>query len=105
MVRVVHDALFTKSRESIDSGDLFQCLSLQVWVAHSAGGALTTDLPIFSLSPQEYITQIGQYIMTLPQYLEPFTESDGDSTTTRRLAINTAVRYSRLPYTKIIGKS
>ncbi|XP_064095450.1 conserved oligomeric Golgi complex subunit 7-like [Macrobrachium nipponense] len=25
----------------------------------------------FSFSPQEYITQIGQYLMTLPQHLEP----------------------------------
>lgn len=26
----------------------------------------------FSLSPQEYITQIGQYILTIPQHIEPF---------------------------------
>ncbi|XP_017783413.1 PREDICTED: conserved oligomeric Golgi complex subunit 7 [Nicrophorus vespilloides] len=31
-----------------------------------------SDLPEYSLSPQEYITQIGQYLMTLPQHLEPF---------------------------------
>lgn len=30
------------------------------------------DLPDYSFSPQEYITQIGQYLMTLPQHLEPF---------------------------------
>lgn len=27
-------------------------------MSESAGGALTTDLPTFSLSPQEYITQV-----------------------------------------------
>ncbi|XP_077289447.1 conserved oligomeric Golgi complex subunit 7 [Arctopsyche grandis] len=32
------------------------------------------DLPDFSLSPQEYITQVGQYLMTLPQHLEPLLE-------------------------------
>ncbi|XP_018329117.1 conserved oligomeric Golgi complex subunit 7 isoform X2 [Agrilus planipennis] len=30
------------------------------------------DLPDYSFSPQEYITQIGLYLMTLPQHLEPF---------------------------------
>ncbi|XP_063631853.1 uncharacterized protein LOC134803076 [Cydia splendana] len=41
--------------------------SLNVW---SDNDALSTDLPDFSLSPQEYITEIGQYLMTLPQHLE-----------------------------------
>ncbi|XP_066248690.1 conserved oligomeric Golgi complex subunit 7 [Euwallacea similis] len=31
-----------------------------------------TDMPDYSFSPQEYITQIGQYLMELPQHLEPF---------------------------------
>lgn len=29
------------------------------------------SLPEFSFTPQEYITQIGQYLLTLPQHLEP----------------------------------
>ena len=66
----------------------------------SAGGALTADLPTFSLSPQEYITQVGQYIMTLPQYLEPFCEDHSAAL----LAISTAVKHSRLPYTKKQGQ-
>ncbi|CAB3232252.1 unnamed protein product [Arctia plantaginis] len=40
---------------------------LSVW---SNNDALATDLPDFALSPQEYITEIGQYLMTLPQHLE-----------------------------------
>ncbi|CAG5036761.1 unnamed protein product [Parnassius apollo] len=40
---------------------------LPVW--HN-NDALSTDLPDFALSPQEYITEIGQYLMTLPQHLE-----------------------------------
>lgn len=33
---------------------------------------LSSDLPDYSYVPQEYITQIGQYLMNLPQLLEPF---------------------------------
>lgn len=40
---------------------------LPVW---SNNDALSMDLPDFALSPQEYITEIGQYLMTLPQHLE-----------------------------------
>ncbi|XP_037875680.1 conserved oligomeric Golgi complex subunit 7 isoform X1 [Bombyx mori] len=40
---------------------------LAVW---SNNDALSTDLPDFAISPQEYITEIGQYLMTLPQHLE-----------------------------------
>uniref|UniRef100_T1PIT1 Conserved oligomeric Golgi complex subunit 7 n=1 Tax=Musca domestica TaxID=7370 RepID=T1PIT1_MUSDO len=29
------------------------------------------DMPAFSFAPQESITQIGQYLLTLPQHLEP----------------------------------
>ncbi|XP_026499513.2 conserved oligomeric Golgi complex subunit 7 [Vanessa tameamea] len=42
---------------------------LSVW--HN-NDALSTDLPDFALSPQEYITEIGQYLMTLPQHLEMY---------------------------------
>lgn len=35
------------------------------------GGSLA-DLPDYSFVPQEYITQIGQYLMNLPQLLDPF---------------------------------
>jgi hypothetical protein len=29
------------------------------------------DLPDYSFAPQEYITQVGQFLLTLPQHLEP----------------------------------
>lgn len=29
-----------------------------MWTSSSAGGAMTSDLPTFSLSPQEYITKV-----------------------------------------------
>ncbi|KAL5285816.1 COG7 family protein [Megaselia abdita] len=34
-------------------------------------GSNSADLPAFSFAPQENITQIGQYLLTLPQHLEP----------------------------------
>ena len=44
-----------------------------VWSSTSAGSdSLEFDMPEFGFSPQEYITQIGQYLMTLPQHLEPY---------------------------------
>lgn len=42
---------------------------------------LSTDLPDYSFAPQEYITQVGQYLMTLPQHLEPFLLRDNPSLT------------------------
>ncbi|ALC46617.1 Cog7 [Drosophila busckii] len=35
---------------------------------HNSAGL---DMPTFSFAPQECITQIGQYLLTLPQHLEP----------------------------------
>lgn len=42
---------------------------------------LSLDLPDYSFAPQEYITQVGQYLMTLPQHLEPFLLRDNPSLT------------------------
>uniref|UniRef100_A0A6P7F1E8 Conserved oligomeric Golgi complex subunit 7 n=1 Tax=Diabrotica virgifera virgifera TaxID=50390 RepID=A0A6P7F1E8_DIAVI len=44
--------------------------SPQTWSQYD--GAAVSDLPDYSFAPQEYITQIGQYLMILPQHLEPF---------------------------------
>ncbi|XP_054164004.1 conserved oligomeric Golgi complex subunit 7-like [Oppia nitens] len=47
------------------------------------------DMHSFSLSPQEYITQIGQYLLTIPQHLEPFVLEDN-------IAFKVALKYIRL---------
>ncbi|XP_013073398.2 conserved oligomeric Golgi complex subunit 7-like isoform X1 [Biomphalaria glabrata] len=65
---------------------------MEIWTSQSAGGALTSDLPTFSLSPQEYITKVGQYLMTLPQHLDPFTLQDSP-------ALTVALKHGRLPFT------
>lgn len=66
--------------------------NMEIWTSETGGSALTADLPTFSLSPQEYITKVGQYLMTLPQQLEPFTLQDNPT-----LAV--AVKHGKLPYT------
>ncbi|XP_053401502.1 conserved oligomeric Golgi complex subunit 7-like isoform X2 [Mercenaria mercenaria] len=70
---------------------------MEIWMSKSAGGALTSDLPTFSLSPQEYMTKIGQFLMTLPQHLEPFTMEDNQ-------AVLVALKYGKLPYTDETGQ-
>merc|ERR1712183_32414 len=52
--------------------------SLPIWAATTTGqGTLnTTDMPDFSFSPSEYITCVGEYLMTLPQHLEPYMSQD-----------------------------
>ena len=48
-------------------------------------------MPVFSFVPQEYITQIGQYLMTLPQHLEPYMSHDNP-------ALDRAFRERVFPY-------
>merc|ERR1712029_341256 len=51
---------------------------LDLWGAQTAGeGTMeSATLPDFSFSPGEYITCIGEYLMTLPQHLEPYMSQD-----------------------------
>merc|ERR1712018_479883 len=64
----------------------------EIWRSVSAGSdSKSTDMPVFSFVPQEYITQIGQYLMTLPQHLEPYMANDN-------LALSRAFRERTFPY-------
>jgi hypothetical protein len=59
------------------SSQLEKLPGLDAWKAEGGGQlSLDTDLPEFSFSPQEYITQTGEYLMTLPQHLEPYMTGD-----------------------------
>ncbi|KAJ8961428.1 hypothetical protein NQ318_014675 [Aromia moschata] len=53
--------------------------SPQTWAQYTNSTLHNSDLPDYSFTPQEYITQIGQYLMTLPQHLEPFLFRDNPS--------------------------
>ncbi|XP_072035028.1 conserved oligomeric Golgi complex subunit 7-like [Amphiura filiformis] len=68
---------------------LAQISNMEIW--QTEGDMLSADLPMFSLSPLEYITKIGQYVMTLPQQLEPFTTQENP-------ALEKALQVGKLPY-------
>lgn len=64
---LVYDVLISKVR---------QCLSdvsrLPIWSSVEEQGAF--PLPTFSAYPQSYVTSVGEYLLTLPQQLEPLAE-------------------------------
>ncbi|KFQ77454.1 Conserved oligomeric Golgi complex subunit 7, partial [Phoenicopterus ruber ruber] len=64
---------------------------MEGWSSGGIGETLTDDLPNFSLTPLEYISNIGQYIMSLPLHLEPFVTQE-DS------ALELALHAGKLPY-------
>ncbi|XP_076250469.1 conserved oligomeric Golgi complex subunit 7 isoform X2 [Rhynchophorus ferrugineus] len=51
----------------------------ETWTQFDTSLLHNSNMPDYSFSPQEYITQIGQYLMTLPQHLEPFLFSENPS--------------------------
>jgi len=60
------------------SVQLEQIPALQIWAATTSGQSSleTAEMPEFSLSPSEYITCVGEFLMTLPQHLEPYMSQD-----------------------------
>ncbi|XP_053132642.1 conserved oligomeric Golgi complex subunit 7 [Hemicordylus capensis] len=70
---------------------LLQVAKMEGWSASGTGEMLTDDLPDFSLTPLEYISNIGQYIMALPLHLEPFVTQE-DS------ALELALHAGKLPF-------
>uniref|UniRef100_A0A915KRP8 Conserved oligomeric Golgi complex subunit 7 n=1 Tax=Romanomermis culicivorax TaxID=13658 RepID=A0A915KRP8_ROMCU len=50
-----------------------------LWSSEKIGEALNDKLPSFSLAPQEYVTKIGQYLMTLAHHLEPYLSQENPS--------------------------
>jgi hypothetical protein len=51
----------------------------------------SVNVPLFAFAPQEYITKIGQYLLTLPQNFEPFTMQDNAN-------LIVALHKGKLPY-------
>ncbi|XP_067057040.1 conserved oligomeric Golgi complex subunit 7-like isoform X1 [Acropora muricata] len=85
------DIIFIQIRQQ-----LAQTPKLQVWSAKSpeSGAALSDELPTFSLSPLGYITHIGDYLLTLPQQLEPFITQDNPG-------LAAAMKAGNLPFPDI----
>ncbi|KAH0631726.1 hypothetical protein JD844_019476 [Phrynosoma platyrhinos] len=64
---------------------------MEGWSTGGSGEMLTDDLPNFSLTPLEYISNIGQYLLSLPLHLEPFVTQE-DS------ALELALHAGKLPF-------
>ncbi|KAG8557810.1 hypothetical protein GDO81_016734 [Engystomops pustulosus] len=64
---------------------------MESWGYEDNGETLTEDLPTFSLTPLEYISNIGQYLMSLPLHLEPFVTPEDSS-------LELALHAGKLPY-------
>ncbi|XP_032086457.1 conserved oligomeric Golgi complex subunit 7 [Thamnophis elegans] len=84
--QLAFDSVFLRIKQQ-----LLLVAKMESWSASSAGEILTDDLPNFSLTPLEYISNIGQYIMSLPLHLEPFvTQEDA--------ALELALHAGKLPF-------
>ncbi|XP_077173189.1 conserved oligomeric Golgi complex subunit 7 isoform X3 [Paroedura picta] len=70
---------------------LLQVPRMEVWSTAGPGEMLSEELPAFSLTPLEYISNIGQYLMSLPLHLEPFVTQE-DS------ALELALHAGKLPF-------
>ncbi|GMH29675.1 hypothetical protein Nepgr_031518 [Nepenthes gracilis] len=71
---LVYDVLVSKVRQHLSDVS-----RLPIWSAVEEQSAF--PLPSFSAHPQSYVTNIGEYLLTLPQQLEPLAEGiSGDDT-------------------------
>lgn len=90
--RIAFDMFFSRIERQ-----LISLPSMKTWSLENPSGVLT-DLPTFGLAPQEYITQIGQCLMTVVQHIEPFTLQDNP-------ALRAALRHGKLPYSKHLDRT
>ncbi|XP_063170728.1 conserved oligomeric Golgi complex subunit 7 isoform X2 [Candoia aspera] len=84
--QLAFDSVFLRIKQQLLLG-----AKMESWSASSAGEILTDDLPGFSLTPLEYISNIGQYIMSLPLHLEPFVTQEDP-------ALELALHAGKLPF-------
>ncbi|KAL6603673.1 hypothetical protein ACP70R_044034 [Stipagrostis hirtigluma subsp. patula] len=64
---LVYDVLISKVRQRLS-----EVARLSIWSSVEEQGGL--PLPSFSAYPQAYVTSVGEYLLTLPQQLEPLAE-------------------------------
>ncbi|PUZ59564.1 hypothetical protein GQ55_4G052300 [Panicum hallii var. hallii] len=65
--KLVYDVLISKVRQRLS-----EVARLPIWSSVEEQGGL--PLPSFSAYPQAYVTSVGEYLLTLPQQLEPLAE-------------------------------
>ncbi|KAK3040071.1 hypothetical protein RJ639_027797 [Escallonia herrerae] len=71
---LVYDVLISKVRQRF-----IEVSRLPIW--SSAEELSAFPLPSFSAYPQSYVTSVGEYLLTLPQQLEPLAEGISNSET------------------------
>jgi len=76
--QLAYDHMFRKAKIMLGS-----VTSLEAWSAVPTEGRGGIALPSFSMSPQTYITQVGEHLLMLPQHLEPFSATFAAATTGR----------------------
>lgn len=64
---LVYDVLISKVRQRLSDVS-----RLPIWASIEEQSAF--PLPTFSAYPQSYVTSVGEYLLTLPQQLEPLAE-------------------------------
>ncbi|XP_004622945.1 conserved oligomeric Golgi complex subunit 7 [Octodon degus] len=84
--QLAFDSVFLRIKQQ-----LLLVAKMESWNTAGIGETLTEELPAFSLTPLEYISNIGQYIMSLPLNLEPFVTQE-DS------ALELALHAGKLPF-------
>ncbi|XP_065068416.1 conserved oligomeric Golgi complex subunit 7-like [Rhopilema esculentum] len=86
--KLAFDVVFANLKRKLD-----EIPKLKIWSTNlEEGEVLAEDLPTFSLSPQSCITDVGDYLLTLPQQLEPFFTQDNTF-------LSTALKAGQIPYT------
>ncbi|KAM7499531.1 hypothetical protein LguiA_023945 [Lonicera macranthoides] len=71
---LVYDVLISKVRQRFN-----EVSRLPIWSSVEEQSAF--HLPTFSAYPQSYVTNVGEYLLTLPQQLEPLAEGISSSDT------------------------
>ncbi|KAI5939999.1 Conserved oligomeric Golgi complex subunit 7 [Manis javanica] len=84
--QLAFDSVFLRIKQQ-----LLLVSKMDSWNTVGITETLTDDLPTFSLTPLEYISNIGQYIMSLPLNLDPFVTQE-DS------ALELALHAGKLPF-------
>ncbi|XP_029431945.1 conserved oligomeric Golgi complex subunit 7 isoform X4 [Rhinatrema bivittatum] len=84
--QLAFDSVFLRIKQQ-----LLLVSKMEIWNLARVGETLTGDLPTFSLTPLEYISNIGQYIMSLPLHLEPFVTQEDSN-------LELALHAGKLPY-------
>lgn len=69
---LVYDVLISKVRQR-----LHDVSRMPIWSSVEEQGGL--PLPSFSAYPQAYVTSVGEYLLTLPQQLEPLAEGNSNN--------------------------